>query len=134
MKRGSKIEVSEKAKYNGQNMNWTEELTGTVTLEAGKVLYHTSRETLLKSFFPKETCFSESKTSDGHYYALKVINTISASLYNNDEWRIDLDECRNDVEIYYIGEIARTKTDEIKPDRRGGFVPVYITVDNTIDI
>jgi hypothetical protein len=133
MKKGDKITITDKAKYDCQTMKWTEECTGLTTLNAGDVWYHASSRKIT-SFYPKTTCFANKKYTEGQYYALKVINTIKVESYGNDEVRIDLDKYKNDVEIYYIGTIKRMITDEIRPDGRGGFSPVFKETDNTIKI
>jgi hypothetical protein len=102
MKKGTRIPISAKARYTGQDMKWTETYTGDIKLFPGGIVYHCS-SSLLKSFYPKETCFLlNNPPADEFIYALVVKNAISVPSYSN-EVRIDLEKHRDDAEIFYIG-------------------------------
>jgi len=100
MKKGDFVTINENQKYSGQDMRWTEQVTGTTTLKSGTKLYHFSDRKLI-GFFPKETCFFLTKKSFGHVYEMTLKEDTNVRLYS-DEVRIDIDE--ND-KIKYIGDI-----------------------------
>jgi len=102
MKKGDRVYISKDAKYNGQDMEWTERITGTITLYKGQKLYHSS-DSKLKAFYPKETCFFMNTYAEGYVYCAILNKEITIPCYDN-EVRIDLSYFSNDdIEIYYIG-------------------------------
>ena len=77
MKKNDFVNVTESARYTGQDMSWTEEITGKTTYKKGHTFYHFS-DTKLKSFVPKTTCFfSENKTIPGFCYTLTLNQDIA---------------------------------------------------------
>lgn len=133
MKKGDRVEISVKSKYQGQTMRWTEVKTGEKKINAGDIWYHVSDDKM-KYFYPKETCFGDKKYSEGHYYALKIINPITVTCYGYDEIRVDLDFHKNNVEIIYIGTVKKIKTGRSIYKGVYGFLPEYKEIDNTIRI
>jgi hypothetical protein len=129
MKKGDYVQVTNKANYVGQNMAWTEQVTGQVTLKKGDVLYHFSSKKLT-SFFPKTTCFfmTDVKTS-GYCYILRLLKDITVDCYMN-EIRLNLYEGKK---LQYLGEVKKIRTDEkIFLGHRHGWVPKYKIIDNRI--
>jgi hypothetical protein len=100
--KAKKLNISDEAKYKGQEMDWTEDFTGKEILAAGTKLYHYSWNKI-NSFFPKTTCFYDNCNKLSHnIYCLILKKDIELETYGN-EYRIDLDKYRDDVDIYYIG-------------------------------
>ena len=100
--KAKKIEISESAKYRGQDMDWTEEFTGKEILLQGTKLYHYSWKKINK-FYPKTTCFYGNISGmSKNIYCLILKKDIELETYGN-EYRIDLEKYINDVDMYYIG-------------------------------
>jgi len=111
-----RIPIAEKpVKINRRNM-WTEKYMGEVQIKSGSIIFHNSSSEI-EEFYPVMTCFSlePGVVCDGPIYALICKKDIIASLFDDDEVRLDLDEHRNDVEIYYAGY----RTTERKYDEFG---------------
>jgi len=94
--------ITDKAKYNGQDMDWTEYQTGRVLLRKGAKLYHASEEKLI-AFYPKTTCFFIDRCSDGYIYCFILKKDIIVPKYGG-EVRINLKKYNNNYfDIFYAG-------------------------------
>ncbi|MCK9326821.1 MAG: hypothetical protein M0P69_15115 [Bacteroidales bacterium] len=103
MKKGDRVPIGFQAHYSGQDMKWTETYTGNTVIEAGERLFHRSSGKL-KSFYPRATCFSFTPESMRDFIFCLIPRTrITASRYDDDEVRIDLEKYADCVDIYYIG-------------------------------
>lgn len=121
MKKGTKIQVKEDAKYNGQTMNWTETYTGVKEIKkGGEWVFHKS-DNLIKSFVPKEICVSPfeygksylksnatkkevtSKYNWKQYiYAIFLTEGTKVDTYSDDEYRFEINET---TKIIFAGTI-----------------------------
>jgi len=101
MKKGDMVLVSDRARYNGQDMKWTEECTGMKLFKKGTKFYHWS-DTLLSLFLNKETCFFDTRDSGKNYcyeYTLKEERKLPTFC---DEVRINLGK---KDEIRFLGKV-----------------------------
>jgi hypothetical protein len=107
----NRVKISHNNNYEGRDIQWTEEFTGQEKVEAGRIFYHSSRS-YIDVFAPEMTCFFENKIARYWFvYTIVIKNDIVVDTYG-DEVRIDLEKNRNNVEIYYIGELDYTRKRE----------------------
>jgi len=121
MKKGTQIQVSSEARYNGQDMSWTETFTGTEKIgNGGEWVFHSSNEKIT-SFRAKEICVSpyeygkhlmktNSKKKDviSRFYWKKFIYAIflpegfEVDTYSGDEYRFELTE---GMRVVFLGTV-----------------------------
>ncbi|AFK87689.1 hypothetical protein Tsac_2836 [Thermoanaerobacterium phage THSA-485A] len=106
-----RIEIKENAeKVSPQRSFWGEENKREEILPAGTKLFHVSVMGKIKNFAPVVTCFSEEEpVLPGEIYMCIIKKDIKALKVVNNEWRIDLSEYKDDIEIYYIGKSTPSK-------------------------
>jgi len=133
MKKGDRVKIKQDARYDGQDMSWTETPTHKVALKKGDKVYHTS-DRKLTSFLPVETCFHSDGLDGctGHAYLGILQEDVEVQGYSNDgEVRIDLSE--TEIDMYYLGT-----TEIVQTGKRicicGGWQPEYRWVNRTISI
>lgn len=130
MKKGSKIEVSENAKYNGQDMEWTETFTGIKRIgKGGEVVTHTSNKEI-KKFAAKQICAHPASHSESYFistiskkelknryswkyfiYSIYLPEGTEVDTYSDDEYRFELTE---NMEIIFSGTITECNNTEKK--------------------
>lgn len=104
-----KIKVTENAKYNGQDMSWTEELEISSS-DVDITVFHCS-DNYIDGFLAKETCFFNDKPLfKGHTYKY-VVEAGVEFLTDGTEIRVDLN---NGDELEYIGNYKIVGTGEYK--------------------
>jgi len=112
MKKGDYIKISTDAKYSGQDMGWTEEVTGRETLPAGTILHHYSDDKL-SAFYPKTTCFFDEDIPGGHCYLVMLKKDVQVVRYGYEvRFEISNDNCK----IQYTGTVTYNNHKRI--DRR----------------
>lgn len=106
-----RIEIKENAKKVSSQRNfWGEENKKEAVIPAGTKLFHVSVMGKIKAFAPVVTCFSEEEpVLPGEIYIAEIKKDIKAIKVDNNEWRIDLDEHKDDIEIYHIGKSQPSK-------------------------
>lgn len=128
MKKGDFVKVAKNAYYTGQDMRWTEQVTGKKTYKAGAKFYHFS-DRKLNSFLDKKTCFFDEDTEIvGHCYVLTIERDMTLDVYSN-EVRINLDENSN---IQYIGKIRYNFNKRYSYIKWGRSYSGYETIDNRL--
>lgn len=126
----SKIPIKDKALYQGQEMQWTEEFTGNIELKKGDVLIHQSYNKI-KNFKTKTTCFfhnskqvfknkelnynNDDYISKQYVYIAILEQDLILPKYDDDEVRIDLLKHKDNISIYEAGESYNIK---VSPSRR----------------
>ena len=124
MRKGDTVKVRSSAKYTGQNMDWTEILTGVEVLTEDLKVYHCS-DTKLTAFVPKTTCFFDSKDlMEGFVYEY-VIPAGSKIEKFCSEVRVAL---TTDDELRYLGTVEFVKTGKWTKDH----TPEYKRIDRTV--
>lgn len=128
MKKGAKIEVSETARYNGRDMNWSETFTGIKIIgKGGEVVVHTS-DRLIKKFMPKQICVHPAAHSESYFkstiskkeltgkytwqifvYSIFLPEGTEVETYSDDEYRLELTEGMN---VIFSGIITECKNDQ----------------------
>ena len=134
MRKGDRVEINNTAKYDGQDMAWTETPTHRVHLKKGDRIFHKS-STKLNSFLAKETCFysDDYNETEGFIYMAILKKDITVQGYSNDsEIRLELDS--EIVDLYYLGSCELKRTDTKKLNNRGQWVTQYKWIDRTIKI
>jgi len=133
MKKGDNVRITESAKYKGQDITWTERVTGKVTLKKGSFVFHSSDKKLV-SFRSKTTCFFIDSPCCGHVYALEITEDITIDCYDT-EVRIELNE---NSKIQYLGKKYIKYDYEIRVEefdsygKSQGWGPKKTLIDNTI--
>ena len=127
MKKGDYIKISEDAKYNGQDMRWTEEQTDEKVLLKGTTLFHCS-DSKIKEFYPKETCFFEDDLCTEHSYLITLLRDVKVRVYGN-EVRYRMNEFNS--KIQYLGRVKVVKTGKMLSGNTGAY-PEYKGIDNRI--
>lgn len=148
MKKGSKIQVLENAKYNGQDMLWTEPFTGTKKIgKDGEWVTHTSSNKI-KEFRAKEICVHpyehsissfESNTTKKEVtskynweifvYAIFLPEGTIVDTYSDDEYRFELTE---EFNIFFAGTIYEAKGKTII-NKYNKLVDTYIKYSDTLN-
>lgn len=114
---GKVIPISENASYEGQDMEWTEEMSEPIFLQQDLKVYHQSNHKI-KAFYPKEICtFTSLIKGNGYFYAMILPKgtkiRYSANVDNpytyRAEVRVDLGQNKN-IKIHYIGNMEKTGT------------------------
>lgn len=148
MKKGQKINVSEDARYNGQDMDWTETFTGTKKIgQSGEIVFHRS-DSLIKEFRAKEICVSPFEHGKSYLESNATIEEISkkynwksyvymiflpegtiVDTYSDDEYRFELTE---EMDVTFAGIVHEAKgAQKIK---NGRMVDTYIKFSDTIQL
>ena len=106
-----KIEIKENAKkLSSRREFWGERIEGETIIPAGTKLFHVSVTRKIKAFAPVVTCFSPEKpVLPGEIYLAIVKKDIKAIKVDKIEYRIDLGEYQDAIEIYYIGKTEPSK-------------------------
>ena len=102
-----KMAVNCNADYAGQNMAWTESITGKTAYKKGHVFFHFS-DKKVNCFAEKLTCFFDNnKNIEGYCYILILKSNKVFDNYS-DEVRINITESRNGnlFNIFYVGKIS----------------------------
>lgn len=99
------IPISYNAEKPQRRAFWGEEIKGgEQILPAGTELFHASVTGKIKAFAPVTTCFSFNRpVLPGHIYMLRLLEPVKATIVDESEVRIDLEEANGKVEIFYIG-------------------------------
>lgn len=133
MKKGDYVDVTDNAKYSGQDMAWTEPITRQITLKKGDILYHFSSKKLT-SFLNKTTCFFLNDVGIEYCYILKIEKNMTVDAYC-DEVRIELQE---GVQLQYLGkkikEIDYSRKELTGFGNRKGWEYPTTIIDNRIKI
>ena len=123
LKKGDKVQVTNNAKYSGQDMDWTETFTGIKTIgKGGEWVTHLSYKKI-KEFVSKKICVTPKQHSDSyfdsnatkkevtledyytrHLYSIYLPEGTEVETYSDDEYRFDLDD---EFLIIYSGKILR---------------------------
>jgi hypothetical protein len=123
MKKGQEIKVTDLAKYNGADMEWTETFTGLKTIgKGGEWVCHVS-EKEVKEFLAKKICVTPSEHTETYFesnstkeevmkdyfktkflYCIFLAEGTVVETYSDDEYRFDLDET---FKIVFSGKIHR---------------------------
>ena len=125
MKKGTKIQVTNLASYNGADMDWTETFTGIKTIsEGGEWVTHQS-DSLISEFLAKVICVHPSEHSRSYYentatkkevtkrynwkkfvYAIYLPEGFKVDVYSNDEYRFELNE---DMIVVFCGIVHEAR-------------------------
>ena len=118
-----KIQISEQAIYNGQDMDWTETFTGLKTIgKGGEWVCHIS-EKMINEFCTKKICVTPSEHTESYFesnsskkevtsewhktkylYSIFLPEGTVVETYSDDEYRFDLYET---FEVVFSGKILR---------------------------
>lgn len=120
-----KIKICENAKYDGQDMKWTETPTHIVELKKGDKVYHVSTS-MIKKFQPKEMCFYNCSFDDisigytKYVYEFEILENMAVQGYSNDdEVRFEISEKNCKVILLGKWEVKDTYTLKEILNRRG---------------
>ena len=147
MKKGTQIQVSSEARYNGRDMEWTETFTGRKMIsEGGEIVFHKS-DKLISVFADKEICVSpfehgksylistaskEEITSKYNWkqfiYAIFLSEGFEVDTYSDDEYRFELTEGMN---VVFAGTVFEAKGSQ-KINNFGKTIDTYIKFSDTI--
>ena len=125
MKKGTKIQVTESAKYNGKDMAWTETFTGVKTVgKGGEWVTHQS-DSMTTEFLAKEICVHPSEHSANYFestatkkevsekynwkkfvYAIFLPEGTEVDTYSGDEYRFELTE---DMTVIFCGTVYEAR-------------------------
>ena len=118
------IKITNTAKYNGQDMQWTETPTHIVELKKGDKVYHkTSKK--LNSFLSKESCFYNSTIEEivgftgynSFLYEIVILEDMKVQGYSNDT-EIRFEITSENAKMFYIGKIELLESYTIKEIRQ----------------
>jgi len=126
MKKGDYLKITSDAKYDGQDMRWTETFKEKITLKAGTMLYHSS-DKKISEFLSKETCFFLDDRMENYCYVAVLKKDVVVDYYESQEVRLEINE--NNCSIQYVGTIRYIPT--LERDKKYG-CPIYKKVDRTI--
>ena len=105
------IELTETAKYNGQDMKWTETPTHIVELKKGDKLYHKTTNKI-KEFLSKESCFYNNTLDEiidftgytSFIYEIEILKDMKIQGYSNDS-EVRFEITQENSKMFYIGKI-----------------------------
>ena len=148
--KGHRIEISEDAEYDGQEMPWTETFTGEKTIgKGGEWVTHNSRK-LIKSFKPKviavhpwehslsyfksdvssiDEIKAKGKPYHNYIYSIYLPEGTKVDTYSDDEYRFKLDKSFN---IIFSGTVYETKGGTKISQKTGKPTDYYIKYSDTI--
>jgi hypothetical protein len=151
MKKGAKIQVTESAKYNGKDMNWTETFTGVKTIgNGGEWVTHQS-DSMITEFLAKEICVHPFDHSNSYFestatkkeitekynwkkyvYAIFLPEGFKVNTYSNDEYRFELTE---NMTVVFCGTVYEAKKGTERKMTASGMkeITTYIQYSDTIN-
>jgi hypothetical protein len=149
MKKGTQIQVSSKARYNGQDMEWTETFTGKKIIgEGGETVFHKS-DKMISVFAEKEICVSpfehgksylvstaSKKEITSKYnwkqfiYAIFLPEGFEVDTYSGDEYRFELTE---GMKVVFAGTVYEAKSGQ-KMNTYGNLVDTYVKFSDTVKL
>lgn len=152
MKKGTQIKVTETAKYNGQDMDWTETFTGKKVIgNGGEIVFHRS-DVEIKSFKAKEICVSpfehgksylesnatiEEVTNKYNWkkfiYAIFLPEGTEVNTYSGDEYRFEL---TLNMKVIFAGIVYEAKkgTERVMTNAGLKEITTYIQHSDTITL
>lgn len=124
MIKGQVIQVTDSARYNGSDMEWTETFTGLKKIgKGGEWVCHVS-ENEVNGFLAKKICVTPSKHTETYFggnatkeevmkeyfktkflYCIFIPEGTVVETYSDDEYRFDLNET---FKVIFSGKIHRT--------------------------
>lgn len=118
------IKITNTAKYNGQDMQWTETPTHIVELKKGDKVYHKTTKKL-NSFLSKESCFYNSNISevvaltgyDSFLYEIEILEDMKVQGYSNDS-EVRFEITSENSKMFYVGKIELLDTYTTKEVRQ----------------
>ena len=103
------IKITETAKWNGQDMAWTETPTHMVNLKKGDILQHVSSKKL-NSFLSKESCFMNRNFDINSFgysqyvYQVELLEDMAAQGYSNDD-EVRFEITSENAKIFLVGKV-----------------------------
>jgi hypothetical protein len=151
MKKGAKIQITDSAKYNGKDMNWTETFTGVKTIgKGGEWTIHQS-DSLISEFLSKEICVHPKEHSENYFvstatkkevtekynwkkfvYAIFLPEGLKVNTYSDDEYRFELTE---DMTVIFCGTVYEARKGMERKMTAAGMkeITTYIQFSDTIN-
>ncbi len=150
MKKGTQIQITDNANYNGQYMDWTETFTGIKSIgKGGEVVFHKSNVEITE-FRAKEICVSPNNHGKGYLvsnatkkqvvskynwtqyiYMIFLPEGAIVNTYSNDEYRFNLDSQK----VIFAGVVleAANKIEREMTDSGLKEISTYIQFSDTIN-
>jgi hypothetical protein len=148
MKKGTKIQVTNSAKYNGKDMSWTETFTGQKMIgKGGEIVTHVS-DRMIEMFAEKEICVHPQEHSESYFssnceksdltgkfswpmfvYSIHLPEGFVVDTYSEDEYRFEL---REDMDVFFAGIVTYAKSGQKISQKTGRLIDTYIQYSDTI--
>ena len=118
------IKITNTAKYDGQDIQWTETPTHKVGLKKGDKVYHKTT-TKLNSFLSKESCFYNNSIEEvvnftgynSFLYEIEILEDMTVQGYSNDS-EVRFEITKENAKMFYVGKIELLDTYTTKEVRQ----------------